>query len=70
MVFEQWCDLRALKQDEFCLEMFATSKDEPYHIVAIARDQHFWGYVTWAQRFASMVDEHTIRAEMITDETW
>ena len=32
----------------------ATSKDEP----KIARDQHFLRYVTWSQRFASMVDEH------------
>ena len=39
-------------------EMFATSKDKPYHIEAIARNQHFWRYVTWAKRFASMVDEH------------
>ena len=44
-------------QNDFCLEMFATSKDKPYHMEAVARDQHFWRYVTWAQRFASMVDE-------------
>ena len=45
-------------QKEFCLEMFATSKDKPYHSEAIVRDQHFWRHVMWAQRFASMVDEH------------
>ena len=42
----------------FCLEMFATSKNKPSHIEAIARDQHFWRCVTWAQRFVSKVDEH------------
>ena len=44
-------------QNDFCLEVFATSKDKTYHIEAIARDQHFWRYVTCTQRFASMVDE-------------
>ena len=58
VVFEQLCKLRAFMQNVFCLEMFATSKDKPCHIEAIARDQHFRRYVTWAQRFASMVDEH------------
>ena len=47
-------------QNDFCLEMFATSKDKPCHIEATARDRHFWRYVTWAQRFASMADEHRL----------
>ena len=58
MVFEQLCKLRAFMQSGFCLEKTAMSKGKPYHIEATARDQHFWRYVTWAQRFASMVDEH------------
>ena len=58
VVFDQLCKLRAYVQNDFCLEMFATSKDKPCNIEAIARDRHFWQYVTWEQRFASMVDEH------------
>ena len=58
VVFEQLCKVRAFMQTDFCPEMFVTSKDNPYHIEAIARDQHFWRYVTWAHRFASMVDKH------------
>ena len=27
-------------QNDGCLEMFAMSKDKPYHIEATARDQH------------------------------
>ena len=45
-------------QKDFCLEMFVTSKDKPYHIEAIARDQHFCRYAKWAQRIAWMADEH------------
>ena len=33
-------------QNDFCLEMLATSKDKPYHIEAIVRDQHLWRYGT------------------------
>ena len=36
MVFEQLCKLRAFTQNDFCVEMFAKSKDKPYHIGAIA----------------------------------
>ena len=57
VVFEQLCKHRAFIQNDFSLEMLATSKDKPYHIEAIARDQHVRRYVTWAQRFASMADE-------------
>ena len=58
VVFEQLCKLRGFMQNDVCLEMFATSKDKPYYIEAINRDPHFCRYVTWAQRFAWMADEH------------
>ena len=58
VVFEKLCKLRAFMHNDFCLDMFATSKDKAYHIEAVARDQHLWRYATWAQRFASMVDKY------------
>ena len=38
VVFEQLCKLRTFVQNDFSPEMFATSKDKPYHIKAIAQN--------------------------------
>ena len=37
VVFEQLCKLQAFMQNDFCLEVFATSKDNPYHIESMVR---------------------------------